>query len=73
MTRVDKKDVMQRLRDNIEWLQKMYSLHPVSYQTSERTIEASCIEWTDEQLKYPLNIGFEKENGVSLVIATRSG
>ena len=72
MTRVDKNDVFQRLRDNIEWFQKMYQLHRVSYQKADRTNEAPCIEWTDEQLKQHVNTALGKEYGVSLVNATRS-
>ena len=72
MTRVDKNDVFQRLHDNIEWLQKMYQLHRVSYQKADRTNEAPCIEWTDEQLKQHVNTALGKEYGVSLVNATRS-
>ena len=72
MTTVDKNDVFQRLRDNIEWFQKMYQLHRLSYQKADRTNEAPCIEWTDEQLKYHVNTALQKEYGVRIVNATRS-
>ena len=72
MTRVNKRDVMQKLRDNIEWFQKMYQLHRVSYQKTTRINEPPCIEWTDEQLKYHVNTALQKEYGVSIVNATRS-
>ena len=67
MTRVNKRDVMQKLRDNIEWLKKMYQLHRVSYQKTTRINEPPCIEWTDEQLKYHVNTALQKEHGVSIV------
>ena len=53
--RMDRKEALERLRDNMEWLLKWYHLHKVSYEQTKRENEVPSNNWTNMKILQYIN------------------
>ena len=65
--RMDRKEALERLRDNMEWLSKWYHLHKVSYEQTKRENEVPSNNWTNMKILQYINSALRKEYGLTVV------